>query len=80
MSLKIELSGPQGNAFYLMSLVENLGKQLGIAQEKRDEIIKEMRSSTYDNLLNTFAKNFGIVVDVYKNGELQNFTFTDADA
>jgi hypothetical protein len=80
MTLKIELAGPQGNAFYLMGLVENLGKKLGLNQEKRQEIITEMKSSDYNNLVYTFAKNFGQVVDIYKSGELQVYTFSDIDA
>jgi len=80
MTLKIELTGPQGNAFYLMGLVENLGKKLCLTQEKRQEIITEMKSSDYNNLVYTFAKNFGQVVDIYKSGELQVYTFSDIDA
>jgi len=70
MSLKIDLSGPQGNAYYLMSMVNKLGAQLGINPEKTNEIIDEMKSSDYNNLLKTFAKNFGTIVELYKDGQL----------
>lgn len=74
MSLKIYLSGPQGNAFYLMALVENFGRQLGIIKEERDTIITEMESSDYDNLVKIFAKNFGMYVEIYdKDGELYDW-------
>lgn len=67
--MKIELSGPQGNAFYLMGLVDDFGRQLNLNQEKVNKIINEMQSSDYDNLLKTFIKYFGIVVQLYKNGK-----------
>jgi len=69
MTLTIDLSGPQGNAFYLMGLVSNLGRQLGLDQEKIDIILTEMKSSDYGNLVKTFSENFGVVVDIYKNGK-----------
>jgi hypothetical protein len=67
--MNIELSGPQGNAFYLMGLVYNLGQKLGLTQDNINTIINEMRSSDYDNLVKTFIKNFGVVVQLYKNGK-----------
>lgn len=73
MPLSIDLSGPQGNAFYLMGQVSNLGRQLGFEQQKIHAILTEMKSSNYDNLVKTFAKNFGVVVDIYKDGQLLQF-------
>ena len=67
--MRIDLSGPQGNSFYLISQVINLGLQLGLTQEKVDEIIKEMKSSGYDNLVKVFVDNFGVVVELYKDGQ-----------
>lgn len=52
-----------------MSQVVNLGRQLGLTQEKVDEIITEMKSSTYDNLVKVFADNFGEVIELYKYGQ-----------
>jgi hypothetical protein len=69
ITMNIELSGPQGNAFYLMGLVDNLGQQLGLTQEKVNIIVNEMKSSNYDNLLKTFIKNFGMIVQLYQNGK-----------
>jgi len=69
ITMNVELSGPKGNAFYLMGLVDNLGQQLGLTQEKVNIIINEMKSSNYDNLLKTFIKNFGMVVELYQNGK-----------
>ncbi len=52
----IDLTGPQGNAFYLLGTARNLAKQLGLDVEA---ICDEMRSGDYENLLEVFDKNFG---------------------
>ena len=69
MTVVIDLSGPQGNAFYLMGLVRNLGRQLDLDEVKINDIVNKMMSSDYDNLLNVFIDNFGVVVDIYQNGK-----------
>jgi hypothetical protein len=56
-----------------MSQVVNLGRQLGLSQKKVGEIIKEMKSSDYEDLVKVFAKNFGMVVDIYNNGVLYDW-------
>jgi hypothetical protein len=73
----ITLSGPQGNAFHLMAMVNKLGMQLGLTSEKINEITHEMRSLDYNNLLKTFAKNFGMVVELYKDGKLYEWEYVD---
>lgn len=54
--IHINLSGPQGNAFYLLSAAQKFSKQLGY---DFDEIQKEMTSSGYENLLEVFHEYFG---------------------
>lgn len=71
--MKIELSGPEGNAFYLMSLVSTLGHQLGLSNELTNAIITEMKASDYKNLVKTFAKNFGMMVEIYQDGKLYDW-------
>jgi hypothetical protein len=68
--MKIDLSGQNGNAFYLMSMADKFGSKLGFSPEKINHIINEMKSSDYDNLIKTFLKNFGIIVELYKDGKL----------
>jgi len=68
MSIKLDLSGPQGNAFALLCLAQDWMRQLGLTDEKSDRIIKDMKSSDYDNLVKVFAKNFGCLVTLYKDG------------
>lgn len=69
MTIIIDLSGPHGNAFYLMGLVRSLGSQLGIDKAKINDIVSKMMSSNYDNLLKVFIDNFDAVVDIYENGK-----------
>jgi hypothetical protein len=55
----IDLTGPDGNAFALMGYASRFAKQLGLDPKV---IIKEMRSSDYENLLQVFDSYFGSFV------------------
>ena len=61
--ITIDLTGPQGNAFYLLGTAKNLAKQLGL---NGIEIMEEMKSSDYENLIEVFDKNFGSIVTLYR--------------
>lgn len=61
--ITIDLTGPQGNAFYLLGTASNLAKQLGL---NSGEIIEEMKSGDYENLLQVFDSYFGSIVTLYK--------------
>ena len=61
--ITIDLTGPQGNAFYLLGTAKNLAKQLGLNGTK---IMEEMKSGDYENLIRVFDKNFGMIVTLYK--------------
>ena len=60
---EIDLSGPEGNSFVLLSYAKSFSKQLGLNFE---EIAKEMKSSNYENLITVFDKYFGEFVDLVK--------------
>ena len=60
----IDITGPDGNAFYLLGTAMNLCKQIGISSERRDEILDEMKSSDYENLIQLFDKYFGKLIDL----------------
>jgi hypothetical protein len=64
--LEIDLLGEKGNAFYLISLVESIGKQIGIHKKIREDIKKTMMLGTYDDLIKTFDIWFGDYVILYK--------------
>ena len=65
--IEIDLSGPQGNAFVLLKYANTLGKRI-YGYEKTEEILEEMKLSTYEMLILTFDKYFGSVVTLYRNG------------
>jgi hypothetical protein len=62
LGIEIDLTGPQGNAFYLLGTASNLANQLGLDS---GVILKEMKSGDYDHLVKTFDKYFGNFVTLY---------------
>jgi hypothetical protein len=60
----IDLTGPDGNAYYLLGTAMNLCKQLDLSSEKTEEILDEMKSSDYENLIKVFDKYFGKLIDL----------------
>jgi len=61
--IEVDLTGPQGNAYYLLGLASRLAKQIGLDEKS---IMEEMRSSNYENLIKVFDKNFGSFVILYR--------------
>lgn len=59
----IDLNGPEGNAFVLMGRAKSLAKKLG---KDKDAIINEMMSGDYENLIETFDREFGDYVDLLR--------------
>ena len=59
----IDLRGQDGNAFFLMSQASHFSRQLNLDAKP---ILVEMLSGGYDNLVNTFDKYFGDVVDIVR--------------
>ena len=55
----VDLTGPDGNAFALISLAQNLAKQLDYEPQQRGELTTEMMSGDYENLLQVLDKHFG---------------------
>lgn len=79
--IEIDLSGPQGNAFYLLGMVRSLCKtfhvevegldgmrELGFvtAKDSVEYIQDQMKSGDYENLLNVFDSYFGEWVILYR--------------
>ena len=52
----IDLTGPQGNAFFLLGQAGQYAGQLGL---DGDQIITEMKSGNYENLVQVFDHYFG---------------------
>lgn len=61
--IEIDLTGPQGNAFFLFGTASNLAKQLDLDGK---EIVEEMKSGDYENLLQVFDRHFGSFVTLYR--------------
>lgn len=57
----VDLTSPQGNAFWLIGYAIKLGKQLDLDTKK---IEAEMTSGDYENLIKVFDGYFGEVVDL----------------
>ena len=52
----IDLTGPQGNAFYLLATAGRYARQLGISESV---VINEMQAGSYENLIEVFDRYFG---------------------
>ena len=55
----IDLTGPQGNAFFLMGQAGQYARQLGL---DGDMIINEMKSGNNENLVQVFDRYYGYYV------------------
>ena len=64
--IEVDLTGPQGNAHYLLSLADNLSRQLGHSDFKRECILEEMKLTDYECLLWTFDREFGVLVTLWR--------------
>ena len=56
----IDLSGPCGNAYYLLGLAEDLARQLEL---DADAILTDMKASDYQHLLSVFQEHFGEFIE-----------------
>lgn len=61
--IEIDLSGPQGNAFFLLGVAKQYAKQLGLDAK---QINTEMTSGDYENLIQVFDNYFGEYVILYR--------------
>lgn len=61
----IDLSGPQGNAFYLIAVVDKTFRRSG-APELGQSIIEEMKKGDYEHLVKTFDLYLGEHFDIVR--------------
>ena len=61
--ITIDLTGPQGNAFFLLGTATRLARQLDLNEY---EGLNEMKSGDYENLLQVFERSFGSFVTLYR--------------
>ena len=57
----IDLTGPQGNAFYLLGTASKLSKQIGLDVNK---VLDDMKSGDYEHLITVFDTYFGDIIDL----------------
>jgi len=61
--IEVDLTGEQGNAYYLFGLASSLSKQLGYDSK---QVKEEMTRSDYENLIQVFDEYFGNYVILYR--------------
>jgi hypothetical protein len=61
--IEIDLTGPDGNAFFLLGTAGRLAKQLGLDSKS---IQAEMMGGNYEHLVGVFDKHFGEFVTLYR--------------
>lgn len=61
--IEVDLTGPQGNAYYLLGLADLLCKRFELDQA---QVRKEMMRGDYENLVSTFDRYFGTMVILYR--------------
>ena len=64
--IEIDLTGPQGNAFYLLGLAKRWGKELDMSQSYINTMLQKMKSGDYENLVKVFDDEFGSIVTIYR--------------
>lgn len=64
--IEIDLTGPDGNAFFLMGMAKRLGRELEMSPKQIDDIIKRMTSDDYENLVKVFDDTFGSFVTLLR--------------
>lgn len=63
----IDLSGPQGNAFYLLGVASRYAKELlFFSKEETTELLNKMQSSDYENLIKVFDEHFDDFIDLVR--------------
>ena len=61
--ITIDLTGPEGNVFFLLARARQFAGELGKEPQK---IIYEMTSGDYDNAVAVFEREFGQYVTLYR--------------
>ena len=65
-TISIDLTGPQGNAFVLLGAARKFMRQLSYEHEDIDDILEEMQSGDYENMVQVFDREFGSFVTLYR--------------
>ena len=60
----IDLTGPQGNSFYLLGLAVKLCGQIGFSGLSTTGILDDMKNGDYEHLITRFDYHFGHLIDL----------------
>lgn len=63
IGIEIDLTSPQGNAFFLLGTAQKLCKQLHLDSQP---ILDDMKSGDYEHLVQVFDNHFGDFVTLYR--------------
>ncbi len=58
--LKLDISGPKGNAFVILGIAQDYFKQCGVDKAEVDAFMAEAKSDSFDHLCETFTAATGI--------------------
>ena len=61
--IEIDLTGPDGNVFYLLGVGKKLARQIEL---NWDEIRDDMMSGDYEHAVDVFEEHFGNLVILYR--------------
>lgn len=61
--IRIDITGPEGNAFCLLAYAKKYARELDLDYNK---ISSEMQSGDYENLIKVFDEYFGDYVDLLR--------------
>jgi hypothetical protein len=64
--LEIDLTGPQGNAFFLIHTARKLYRSMGYSEYEVRCLADEMRLTTYEGLLHVFDREFGSFITLWR--------------
>ena len=64
--INIDLNGPDGNAFVLLSKAKEWAHSVGMSKEKWQDIFNQCTNGDYENLINILNKHFGHFVIFWK--------------
>ena len=57
----IDLTGPQGNAFYLLGTAMKLSKEIGL---NVTAVLDDLKGGDYEHLITRFDYHFGMIIDL----------------
>ena len=65
-TIEIDLTGPEGNAFYILGLAKKLCRDFRMTSQYESQLLDRMKSGDYENLIQEFDNSFGEVVTMYR--------------